>query len=160
MAPEWSIGSRNQDCFGCERAFALEENVFSLLSMRESNLHRSDLCSVCFDQRDTRYDLVYWRTSHQDKKHKMRLDFDFLLGLVEQLLSEDTGEKKDFCYLVSLLLVRHRKLNLVRVEQVGEVEFMCLRKTRSKKVFKIESRQISESRREALVSQLNALIEP
>ena len=128
--------------------------------MNESDLQRSDLCSVCFDQRNVRHDLVYWRTLHQEKSQKIRLDFDFLLGLLDQLLSKDTDEKKDFCYLVALLLVRHRKLKLVRVEEAAEVELMHLRKTRSKKVFKIESRQISDSRRESLVSQLNALIEP
>ena len=160
MALEWSIGSRNQNCFGCERDFVLHEDIFSLLSMNESDLQRSDLCSVCFDQRNVRHDLVYWRTLHQEKSQKIRLDFDFLLGLLDQLLSKDTDEKKDFCYLVALLLVRHRKLKLVRVEEAAEVELMHLRKTRSKKVFKIESRQISDSRRESLVSQLNALIEP
>jgi hypothetical protein len=160
MAKDWQYSRREQNCGDCEHVFADGEDVFSMLRMVEEGLQRADLCRACFECRDELADVAYWRTTQHDKRQALRLDFDMLLTLLEGLLQDDRDDRKDLCYLLSLLLVRHRKLRLERVQMKGEQEVMLLRRTRSKKTFAVESREMSEEKRADLSQQLAELVDP
>jgi len=83
-----------------------------------------------------------------------------LLTLLEKLLDDPRDDRKDLSYLLSLLLVRHRKLRLERVQVKGQQEIMLLRKTRTKKTFAVESREMTDERRTELSKQLTELVDP
>lgn len=160
MAKDWQFSKRNQQCSDCEHVFIDGEDVFSMLRMLDSDLQRADLCRACFGSRDESTDVVYWRTSQHEKRQALRLDFDMLLALLDKLLSDERDDRKDLCYLLSLLLVRHRKLRLERVQMQGKQEVMLLRKTRTKKTFAVESREMTDERRTELSQQLTELVDP
>ncbi|MBC8371191.1 MAG: hypothetical protein H8E25_14420 [Planctomycetes bacterium] len=160
MANDWQYTKRDQQCSDCAHTYAEGEDVFSMLRMIDGDLQRADLCRACFDSRDQTSDVVYWRTSQHEKRQALRLDFDLLLSLLEKLLDDQRDDRKDLCYLLSLLLVRHRKLRLERVQMSGEQEKMVLRKTRTKKTFVVESREMTDERRTQLSQQLTELVDP
>ena len=160
MVKDWQYSKRNQKCDDCDYSFTDGEDVFSLLRMIDGDLQRADLCRVCFDSRDEDADVVYWRTTQHESRQSLRLDFDMLLALLEKLLDDPRDDRKDLSYLLSLLLVRHRKLRLERVQVKGQQEIMLLRKTRSKKTFAVESREMTDERRAELSKQLTELVDP
>ena len=136
------------------------ETLFSLLSWQEEELQRGDQCSACFEEKDLPSVLYWWRTKHSTGKTVLRLDLDSLLALFASLEGEVDESKSDFRFLLALLLVRHRKLRLTRVLKRGAREFLELRKVRTKKVFEVEVRTLSEERRASMSSALSGLMDP
>ncbi len=159
MTP-WTYPKRDAACSDCSRSFQEGEEVYSLLRFHAEQLQRVDACRACFDQRDASNDVVYWRTVHREKKGAMRVDFDVLLAAMESLSQDQREERRDLCYLLALLLVRHRKLRLERVEMRGGQEYLVLRKIRSQNRFVVESRELESQRRKALTGVLAQLLDP
>ncbi len=157
---DWKTERRQGECHACARAFASGEAVFSMLHFEGEELRRGDLCSACFDRRDPADDLVWWRTSHQDARGGLRLDYDLILALLGQLEADSRPERLDLRFLLALLLVRHRKLRLVGVRQRGAREFLHLRKVRSQATLDVEVRELAEERRQQLTQVLSGLLDP
>ncbi len=160
MANSWQISKRGAVCAICERPFAEGDALFSLLRFAGEDLTRGDYCRACFDDRDTEDDLVFWRTTHQEKKGGMKLDFDLILGLLEPLTADARGSRRDLAFMLSLLLVRHRRLKLVGVLRRKEVEFLELRKVRATKTFEVEVRELDTERRSRLTHVFSDLMDP
>lgn len=160
MSSTWNFRKRDATCSDCSRSFQEGEEVYSLLRLAEEELQRVDACRACFDQRDASQDVVFWRTTHSEKKGAMMVDFDLLLAAMEGLASDAREDRKDLCYLLALLLVRHRKLRLERVEMRGAKEFLILRKVRSQNRFPVESRELESGRRQKLTAVLADLLDP
>jgi hypothetical protein len=160
MAENWTYAKRQLCCSDCERTFVEGEEVYSLLRIVVDELQRVDLCRASFDDRDPSQDVVYWRTSHREKGGALKVDFDMLLAVLEKLADDPREERRDLRYLLTLLLVRHRKLRLERVEARQGVEFLILRKIRSKTTFTVESRGLEEERRAQLSAILAGLLDP
>lgn len=157
---DWNVHSRQGHCVACERAFAEGEAVFSMLRLEADDLQRGDLCGGCFDARDEARDLVWWRTTHQERKGGMRMDFELILTLFEKLGEKPSEGIRDLRFLLALLLVRHRKLRLVGVRTRGKREFLQLRKPRTKKEYEAEVRDLEAERREQLTQALGELMDP
>jgi len=90
----------------------------------------------------------------------MKMDFDLLLAAMEGMAKDEREERRDLCYLLALLLVRHRKLRLERVEMRGKKEFLILRKVRTQNRFPVESRELDSERRQKLTGILAELMDP
>jgi len=160
MAGSWTIHQRHTACGGCGRDFQIGEDVFSLLRMQQAELERVDLCGGCFDARDQDADLVFWRSSQRAEEGPMRVDFDLLLGALDKLAADTREDRRDLAYLLALLLVRHRKLRLERVEMRRGQEILVLRRVRSQRRFQVESRELDEDRRRSLSATLASLLDP
>jgi len=160
MASSWSFRKRDATCSDCSRSFQEGEEVYSLLRLVVEELQRVDACRSCFDQRDASQDVVFWRTSHSEKRGAMKMDFDLLLAAMEGMAKDEREERRDLCYLLALLLVRHRKLRLERVEMRGKKEYLVLRKIRSQNRFSVESRELEPERRKKLTGILAELMDP
>jgi len=160
MAENWTYAKRQLCCSDCERTFVEGEEVYSLLRIVADELQRVDLCRSSFDDRDPSQDVVYWRTSHRERGGALKVDFDMLLAVLEKLADDQREERRDLRYLLTLLLVRHRKLRLERVDSRQGVEFLILRKVRSKTTFTVESRELEEERRVKLSAILAGLLDP
>lgn len=160
MVGAWQFRKREAACGDCSRGFQEGEEVYSLLRLVEDELQRLDACRACFDQRDASQDVVYWRTTHQEKKGGVMIDFDMLLAAMESLAADKREDRQDLCYLLALLLVRHRKLRLERVEMRGKKEFLILRKVRTQNRFPVESRELEPERRQRLTAVLAELMDP
>lgn len=132
-----------------------------MLRVVESVLQRVDLCRTAFESRDADADVVWWRTTHRAHgRGGLRVDFDMLLAAMEALAKDEREDRRDLAYLLSLLLVRHRKLRLERVEMRGGQEYMVLRRVRSQQRFTVPSRDLDDERRRGLTAVLAELLDP
>lgn len=155
------LGRRQGHCGACARRFAEGEEVFSLLRVAEGGLARRDLCPACFDHRDASEEAFFWRTRHRSERAgTLRVDFDLLLGVAEKLAADARPECRDFCFLVGLLLVRHRRLRLGGIARHDGAEWMRVRRVRSHRSFEIEVRDLSPQRRARLTALLAQAFDP
>ncbi len=136
------------------------ETLFSLLRFDQEELERGDLCSACFERRDEGADLFFWRTGHREDRGGVRVDFEVVLAVLHKLRQDPRPERRDFCFLLALLLVRHRKLRLQTVLRRAGTELLQLRKPRSLKSFEVEVRELDEERRGRLSAVLAGLLDP
>ncbi|KAA3608142.1 MAG: hypothetical protein DWQ01_13800 [Planctomycetota bacterium] len=161
MDPNWKFSRRQGACAHCEQDFVEGQTVFSLLRFSDEALQRGDLCSDCFDQREAEKDLFFWRTTHQEAKNRsIQVDFDVLLMAVQKLRQDPRDLARDLCFLMALLLVRHRRLRFLSVSRKQGKEFLHLRKVRTQKVFAVEVRELDEDRRQRLSRALTDVLDP
>lgn len=160
MASKWQFQRRRGLCGECERVFVEGETLFSLLRLSSDVVERGDLCSNCFEHLDAEQSIFWWRTCHADGAGGLKLDLDSLLSLLAGMENEKNPAKKDFRFLLALLLVRHRKLRLVTVLKRASCEFLSLRKPRTKQLFEVEVRELHQARREQLSQALAGLMDP
>ncbi len=136
------------------------ETLFSLLRFHEDELERGDLCSACFERREEAEEVFFWRTSHRESRGGVKIDFEVVLAVLHKLRQYERPERRDFCFLLALLLVRHRKLKLQTVLRRGKRELLQLRKPRSKDPFEVEVRELDDDRRARLSGVLAGLLDP
>lgn len=157
---DWALHRRQGVCAACERGFAEGEAVFSMLRAQDDELQRGDLCGECFDRRDEAQDLIWWRTTHREKRGGVRIDFDLVLALFEKLAERPGEGMRDLRFLLALLLVRHRRLRLTGVRVRGARELLQLRKPRTRKEYEAEVRELDAARRDELTRILGELMDP
>lgn len=133
MSP-WSIRKKSDACVACEREFAVDEALFSLLRATEEGLARQDLCQACFTARDEAEaagDLFFWRTHQQEETKKgLAVDFDAVEGLFLALEGREERRLAELRYLLALLLMRKKRLKLVRILRRSDAEGMVMRRPR------------------------------
>ncbi len=147
-------------CGACAAPFAESEDLFSLLRFEGAELRRDDLCRTCFDARDPAAEVFWWRTRAQRRAAALRVDFDVLLQAMARLAEDARPERRDLAFLLALLLVRHRRLRLLRVEKRRDREMLILRKVRTTREFPVETRDLSEEQRQRLSASLADLLDP
>ncbi len=160
MSGAWSYRRRQGSCAACGRDFVAGETLFSLLRFHEDELERGDLCSACFERRDEAEEVFYWRTNHRESRGSVQVDFEVVLAVLHKLREDERDERRDFCFLLALLLVRHRRLKLQTVVRRGKREFLQLRKPRSKNPFEVEVRELDDERRARLSAVLAGMLDP
>lgn len=160
MSSDWTFRRRHGSCAACGRDFAAGEALFSLLRFNGAELERGDLCSACFERRDENEAVFYWRTVHRERTGGLRIDFELVLAALHGLREDERPERRDFCFLLALLLVRHRKLRLAGVQRRNHREFLLLRRPRGRMPFEVEVRELDEERRGRLSEVLAGLLDP
>jgi hypothetical protein len=160
MSADWRMTRAGEACSGCAAPFAADEDVFSLLRFAGNELQRGDLCRGCFDARDPAADVVWWRTRARKRAAALRVDFDLLLAAMARLAEDARATARDLAFLLALLLVRHRRLRLLRVEKRRGCEVLILRKVRTTREFPVESRELDEEQRQRLRARLAELMDP
>ncbi|MAB81200.1 MAG: hypothetical protein CMJ89_17785 [Planctomycetes bacterium] len=160
---DWKFRKRKNGCVRCEREFEEEEVFYSCLLIEGVTIGREDRCVKCFVpeevERDERHS-IYWRTRCPvDGKRRLAVDFD----VVEQLflaLAEHTEERiLELRYLMSLLLLRKKRLKLVRVTRNESEEAMVLRRPRRTEAIEVRVFDLSEDRSLQLREELTRIFE-
>ncbi len=160
MATTWKFGRRQGLCSGCGVPFPEGQTLFSLLRFEGDELQRGDLCEGCFDAREPEGDLFWWRTTHAPGRARVKVDFDLLLALVRNLIGDSRPERLDLAFLLTLLLIRHRRLRLTGISRVAGREVLNLRRPRTREVFPVEVRELDSERRGRLTGILGGLMDP
>lgn len=130
---DWKI-RRTGVCADCEKEFAEGEAHFSALLIAEGTLQRRDHCMRCFEKRampEGIEELAFWRTRKPEGKRKgLAVDFDMVEQLFLGLQGREEERLREIGYLLSLLLMRKRRLKLIRVVRNEGEEAMIVRRPR------------------------------
>lgn len=165
QAGVWKITRRAHQCNPCGRIFENGSLVFSTLSFVDSPdsetpiFERLDRCGLCHQRRERRAQEIVWRTQHEDAPKKPKLDLVSLTEVFRQLLAVTDPRLSPLRFLVSLLLLRHRRVKVVRTLTENDRDFLIMAFPRSKEQFAIEVADLPKEKLEELRAQLTAVFE-
>lgn len=160
---DWKIRRKQEGCTRCGRAFAAGEAHFSVLLLAAETLEREDHCGACFQDRrrvPAAEELIWWRTRRPaDARRGLAVDFETVEQLFHGLEQRQETRLQELRYLLSLLLMRKRRLKLVRVVGRGADEVLRLRRPRRQEEIAVRVFDLGEERLAALRADLEGLFE-
>ncbi|MFC1582031.1 hypothetical protein ACFL4W_00695 [Planctomycetota bacterium] len=124
----WQFGSNDGVCGVCARSFEEEESFISNVTESEIGMARRDYCETCWEKVDQTDTFYYWKTVFRPVKNRnVFVDNETLMNFFIRLEEEDSNTKKNFRYLLSLILLRKRLLVFKDVFKEGDREYMIMR---------------------------------
>lgn len=160
---DWKTPKKEAGCGGCARPFEDGEAHFSILLLGPESLSREDRCRACFEGGDSLHeDLVFWRTRRRiAAKRGLAVDFDSVERLFLALEGREEERLAELRFLLSLLLMRKKRLKLVRLKRLeGEGgEWMVLRRPRREESLLVRVFDLAPERAQALRDELERIFE-
>jgi len=108
---EWEISKALGQCFGTGRKIEHGEEYFATLVETEEGLQRRDFCREYWEEnKPTVY--CYWKSKlpEPDRKKRIFVDDEMLMAFFERLGQETEEEKVNFRFVLTLILMRKRRL--------------------------------------------------
>ena len=162
---DWRIHHREERCTRCEQPFEEGQPIFSLLFFDADRLRREDHCPRCFQGPEPATAasggrLVFWCTRHaHDKKARFAVDFEAIEELFLSLEGRREVRLQELRYLLSLLLLRKKRLKLVGVRRNPDGETLCVRRPRRAEEFEVQVFELDTERAQALKAELARVFE-
>jgi len=157
---DWRIHRREVLCGACQRPFGDGEALYSLLHLAAEPLRREDRCERCFVDPGVVEGLLFWRTHHvQDGSRRLAVDFDAIEELFVALESRKEPRSMELRYLLTLLLLRKKRLKLVGVRRGEAGETMCVRRPRRTEEYEVAVFELDGERAQALRADLARIFE-
>ena len=160
---DWKLQRREYACAECERVFADGEAYFSVLTIDEGSFGREDWCATCFPSRPApseEREPIWWRTRRRAaSKRGLAVDFEAIEALFLALEGRTDERLCELRYLLSLLLMRKRRLKLVRVLRREGGEAMVVRRPRRQEEHEVLVFDLTPERMEALRRELERIVE-
>jgi hypothetical protein len=161
-AAVWRIGRRRAACATCARSHEEGSRVYSVLRIDEAAaaaLVRLDYCGGCNRAREKSPAEILWRSEFHAEPKKAKLDLAALSEVFRQLAESADPRVRDLRYLVTLLLLRHRKLRVASTRTGETQDFLVVSFGRAKQTFDVEVSDLPAERLEALRAQLLAVFQ-
>jgi hypothetical protein len=165
----WKLGRRHPACLRCQRPFGEGEAHYSVLAASVDSLERLDLCHACWpaEQQTGAAGRAWWRARRPlGQRRGLAVDLEGLEALFHALAEASEERLRELRYVLSLLLLRKRRLFLVRAtlralpgsDQRGE--FLVVRRPRRKEEeFFVQVYDLGAGRMESLRADLERLFE-
>ncbi|MCZ6598025.1 MAG: hypothetical protein O7B99_10325 [Planctomycetota bacterium] len=161
---DWKLGRKRPACTRCERDFDEGEPFFSSLLITGDEISREDACTTCFERasEDTAgapEQLIFWRTHHRTGKKALAVDFEALEGFFLALEGRAEERLRELRYLLTLLLMRKKRLKLVRTARRKDGEIMLMRRPRRTEELAVYVFDLTPERAERLRGDLRRIFE-
>ncbi|MBW8042407.1 MAG: hypothetical protein FVQ85_20760 [Planctomycetes bacterium] len=121
---EWEIDKPVGQCGGSGKKIEYGEEYFGALAETEEGLKRQDFCADYWNEHKPEV-FCYWKTKlpHPDEKKQLFIDDEMLMSFFERLAEETEQEKINFRFVLTLVLMRKRRLKYdsSKVEDGNEI---------------------------------------
>ena len=148
---DWNITKSRHQCV-CGRQFAEGEAFVAALFEESGEFVRRDYCPACWEPiRAKGSYFSFWRAVVPQKEEKRRLfaDTNVLLDFFLRLEQETEDQKRQFFYLLGLILMRKKLLKFDDLERADGQEFLLLRYAREDRVVRVPNPRLTEEQIEA-----------
>ena len=158
---DWRIHRREERCTRCEAPFSEGATIYSLLFLEPERLRREDRCERCFEApAGDAAQCLFWRTRHlTDARARFAVDFEAIEELFLALEGRREERLAELRYLLSLLLLRKKRLKLVGVRRNASGETLCVRRPRRAEEFEVQVFELDSERALALKAELARVFE-
>ncbi len=159
---DWNIAKSLHRCSSCDKEFTEEEPYFSALFDAEAEFERKDFCTACWDTAGHEAAFSFWRTEvpKPDEPRRVFVDdnviFDFFLRLAAE---EDQPLRRNFRYILGLMLMRKKKLKFKDVVRQDGKEYLVLRRSRTKEEHRVLNPQLTDEEAEQVRQELTQILE-
>ena len=128
---DWDIAKATLACAECEKEFVEEEDVFSALYDAPAGFSRKDYCVACWPKQNGSLAFSFWRTQIPARDAPVRrfVDDENVLDLFRRLEGHAEPRKRDFRYVLALLLMRKKVLRFKEFhrDNAGDMLVLCER---------------------------------
>ncbi len=111
-------------CWGSGKKIEYGEEYFGALVETKEGLKRQDFCAEYWNEQGPEV-FCYWKTRlpHPEEKRKIFVDDEMLMAFFERLAEEREQEKINFRFVLTLVLMRKRRLKYdsSRIEDGKEI---------------------------------------
>jgi len=123
----WDINAQDVSCCECATPFEEGNCVVSNISEQNGEFKRRDYCQQCWDKVGTKESFYYWKSIFsREKKKSVFIDDNTLMDFFTRLTEEDSEEKQNFRYVLSLVLMRKKILKFDDVCREGDREYLLM----------------------------------
>ncbi len=157
---EWEIDKPLGNCYGTGRKIEYGEEYYGALVESEEGMKRQDFCADYWNEHKPEV-FCYWKTRlpHPDEKKKLFVDDEMLMAFFERLAGESEQEKINFRFVLTLVLMRKRRLKYDSSKIEDGKEIWRLRITGGDKEFvEVINPHLDEEQIEQLSSQVGQIL--
>ncbi len=157
---EWEINKPLGRCFGTDKKIEYGQEYFAALVQTEEGLQRRDFCPDYWQQEQPEV-FCYWKTKLPDPAQKKQLfvDDDMLMTFFERLKKETEQEKINFRFVLTLVLMRKRRLKYESSGTEDGKEIWRLRVAGEKHFVEVTNPHLTEEQIEQLSSQIGQILQ-
>lgn len=156
MAHEWQMPRRGEACVSCGAAFEIGQPLRAYLFESPAGYERKDFCETCRPQNEA--DAIgFWTTRRPAPQARKSAPFDkaAMLSFFERLDGAESPEKRQFRFVLGLLLWRRKALRLDHSKRVdGEEEVWRFSSPAGEQVYHVVQPDLDDATIEQLSRQL------
>ncbi len=157
---EWEIDKPLGQCCGTGEKIERGEEYYAALVETEQGLQRRDFCADYWQEHKPDV-FCYWKTrlpQPNQKKHVF-IDDEMLMAFFERLGAETDREKINFRFVLTLILMRKRRLKYDSSKTEDDKEIWRLRIVGDKQFVEVINPHLDEEQIEQLSSQLSEILQ-
>ncbi len=156
---DWSMPRRAEGCLRCQRAFDVGEAFQTLLYETPEGYGRRDYCLGCPPE-ESPAPLGRWKTRRPEPSAKKTFAFDreTVLAFFERLSDSDDLRRRQFRFVLALLLWRKKALRLGATDATPTEEVWEFSAPRSGVTYRLVRPELDEDQLEQLSTQLEQLL--
>jgi len=157
---EWEIKKPLGECFGTGRVIEDGQEYYGALVETAEGLERRDFSTEYWEQEKPAV-FCFWRTklAAAEEKKALFVDDDMLMAFFERLGPETDPEKVNFRFVLTLVLMRKRRLKYDGTKLDGDREIWQLRVVGSKDVVDVVNPHLDEEQIEQLSGQIGQILQ-
>ena len=157
---DWEIKKTLGQCAGTGRDLGIEEEYFAALVEGEEGLERRDFSIEYWNEAKPPV-YCFWKTKmpNPEVKKKLLVDDEMLMTFFDRLADETDPEKLNFRFVLTLILMRKRKLKYDACENVEGAEVWTLKVTGQDRTAEVVNPHLNEDQIESLSSQMGQILQ-
>ena len=152
---DWEIKKTLGQCAGTDEEFETGQEYFAALVQSPEGLERRDF-SIGYWHQQKPDVYCFWKTKmpSQEEKKNIFIDNEMLMAFFERLAEETQQETINFRFVLTLVLMRKRKLKYISSETENGDEVWTMKVTGQDRSVKVVNPHLKEDK----IEQLSALM--
>ena len=157
---DWEINRPLGQCFGSGKKIESGQEYYGALVETEQGLQRRDF-SREYWEREKPPVFCFWKTklAAPNEKKQLFVSDDMLMAFFERLANETEAEKVSFRFVLTLVLMRKRRLKYDSTKTDAGREIWCLRVVGDKDLVEVVNPHLDEAQIETLTSQIGQILQ-
>lgn len=159
MTQEWQIPRSGERCSTCSHEFEVGERYRASIHEAAAGLERRDFCLNCQSNQDAAA-VGSWVTRRPEPAHRKGVSFDreSLLSFFQNLADDSDEQRRQFRFVLALLLWRQKTLKLADTVLDGDTEVWHFVEPRGAETYRVVRPDLGEAEIERLSCQLETLV--
>ncbi|MFH1370950.1 MAG: hypothetical protein ABII09_06655 [Planctomycetota bacterium] len=157
---EWVIDKPLGQCCATGKVIAPGEEYYATLVQTEQGFARRDICTEYWNEHKPEV-FCYWKTKlpRPDQKKNLLVDDDMLMAFFDRLGAETEQEKINFRFVLTLVLMRRRRLKYDSSRTDDGKDIWRLRLTGTQTFVEVVNPNLDESQVAQLTTQIGQILQ-
>jgi len=159
MTPEWQVERTSGRCAVSGREFAEGDEFYAVLFDRGEQFERLDYSPACWDGPPAGA-YCFWksRVPQRAKKQRLLVNDEVLVSFFSRLAQEDEPSKRQFRFVLALILMRKRLLKYEQTVHEDDSEIWLMRLKSRDELHRVVNPQLGEEQIGQVSQQLGAIL--